>query len=152
MTKRIDQGRQGLSEAEYVAIAAFRYQLRRFLAFSEGAAAAVGLPAQQHQALLAIAGHASSDRPTIGILAEQLLIAPHTAGELTARMVEADLLIKTVSTHDRRRIELSLTPKAQKLLGELTSAHLEELRTLEPALVRALGGLGAANPAKTTSK
>ena len=128
-----------LSKRQYAAIAAFRFELRRFLAFSEGAAAKVGLPAQQHQALLAIAGHTRS--PTVGTLSEQLLVAPHTAAELASRMAEAGLLTKTVAVQDRRRIELALTPKADVLLQRLTTAHLEELKTLEPALTRALGRL-----------
>jgi DNA-binding MarR family transcriptional regulator len=127
----------GLSKEQYAAIAAFRYELRRFLAFSAAAAAKVGLPPQQHQALLAIAGHAGV--PSVGTLAEQLLIAPHTAAELVARMAEAALVTKTPSAQDRRRVDLALTPKAEALLQRLTAAHLEELGTLEPALTRALG-------------
>jgi DNA-binding MarR family transcriptional regulator len=136
----------GLSPAEFAAIAAFRYELRRFLAFSEGAAAEVGLPAQQHQALLAIMGQVEKGPPSIGTLAELLLIAPHTAAELVARMAEAGLVIKTPSPRDRRRMELVLTPKARALLERLTAAHLEELKTLEPALARALGKLSRARP------
>jgi len=132
---------EGLSREQYAAIAAFRFQLRRFLVFSEAAALAAGLPPQQHQALLAVAGYMESEPPTVGTLAEQLLVAPHTAAELVSRMVEAGLLIKTRSTLDRRRMELVLTPKAEILLGELTTAHLEELRTLEPALIQVLGRL-----------
>lgn len=132
---------EGLSREQYAAIAAFRFQLRRFLVFSEAAALAAGLPPQQHQALLAAAGYMESEPPTVGTLAEQLLVAPHTAAELVSRMVEAGLLIKTRSTLDRRRMELVLTPKAEILLGELTTAHLEELRTLEPALIQVLGRL-----------
>lgn len=133
-----------LTAAQFTAIAAFRYELRRFLAFSEQAAAEVGLPAQQHQALLAIMGRASP--PSIGQLAELLLIAPHTAAELVARMVEAGLVIKAPCPLDRRRAELTLTPKAEALLDRLTPAHLEELKTLEPALARALGKLSRARP------
>lgn len=135
------QAEPGLSPRQFAAIAAFRYELRRFLAFSETAAGAMGLPAQQHQALLTIAGHAGPEAPSVRTLAEQLLIAPHTAAELAARMLDADLLIKTPSAKDRRRVELALTPRALGLLERLTSAHLEELRTLEPALTRALGRL-----------
>ncbi|MGE7415198.1 MarR family winged helix-turn-helix transcriptional regulator [Methylobacterium tarhaniae] len=127
----------GLSREEYAAIAAFRLELRRFLAFSEAAAAKVGLPAQQHQALLAIAGH--DGPPTVGFVAEQLLIAPQTAAELVSRMVEAGLLTKAASAQDRRRLALTPTPKAEALLARLTAAHLEELRTLEPTLTKALG-------------
>jgi DNA-binding MarR family transcriptional regulator len=140
------EAQNDLSKAHYAAIAAFRYELRRFLAFSEAAAATVGLPPQQHQAMLIIAGYAGPDRPTVGIVADQLLIAPHTAAELASRMVEAALVTKAASVHDRRRVELTLTPKAEDLLHRLTAAHLEELKTLEPALTRALGRLSRTRP------
>ena len=131
-----------LGPDQYAAIATFRYELRRFLAFSEAAASAEGLPAQQHQALLAIAGHQKPHPPTVGTIAEQLLIAPHTAAELVARMEKAELLTKTPAAGDRRRVELTLTPQAEALLQRLTAAHIEELTVLEPALGRALGRLG----------
>jgi DNA-binding MarR family transcriptional regulator len=128
----------GLQPSQYAAIAAFRLELRRFLAFSEAAATAAGLPPQQHQALLAIAGHTGAELPSIGTIAEQLLIAPNSAAELVVRMVGASLLTKTPSRHDRRRMELVLTEQASVLLHRLTAAHLNELKTLEPALRRAL--------------
>jgi DNA-binding MarR family transcriptional regulator len=130
-----------LEVADYAALAAFRYELRRFLAFSEQAAAAQGLPAQQHQALLTIAGHTRAQAPTVGLIAEQLLITPSSAVELVARMVAAGLVVKTASVEDRRRVELSLTARARDLLGKLSRAHLQELEVMEPALTRALGRL-----------
>jgi DNA-binding MarR family transcriptional regulator len=136
----------GLGKEQYAAIAAFRYELRRFLAFSKAAAAAEGLPPQQHQALLAIAGYPGPEFPTVGILAEQLLIAPHTAAELASRMAKAGLVTKAASTEDRRRVEVALTPAAEALLRRLTAAHLEEIGTLEPALARALGRLSRTRP------
>ena len=129
----------GLLPSQYAAIASFRLELRRFLAFCEAAATAAGVPPQQHQALLVIAGHAGSEPPSVGTIAEQLLIASNTAAELVARMVEGGLLKKTPSRHDRRRTKLILTGQASVLLRRLTAAHLEELKTLEPALTRALG-------------
>ncbi len=135
----------GLSTSQYAAIAAFRYELRRFLAFSEAAATAAGLPPQQHQALLAIAGHAGDEPPSVGTIAEQLLVAPHTAAELVARMADAGLVTKTPAREDRRRMELVLTEKSEVLLRQLTMAHLNELKTLEPALLRALGRLRGAH-------
>ncbi|HVY17788.1 MAG TPA: MarR family winged helix-turn-helix transcriptional regulator [Rhodopila sp.] len=132
-----------LTRAQYVAIAAFRYRLRRFLAFSEAAASAVGLAPQQHQALLALAGHVGEEAPGVGAVAEALLIAPHSAAELVARMVEAGLLTKTRSTRDRRKVDLRLTEQAEALLRTLTEAHLAELRTLGPALAEAIGTTGA---------
>jgi DNA-binding MarR family transcriptional regulator len=138
------QSEGGLSTGQYAAIAAFRYELRRFLAFSEAAATASGLPPQQHQALLAIAGHAGDEPPSVGTIAEQLLVAPHTAAELVTRMADAGLVTKTPSREDRRRMELVLTEKSEVLLRHLTMAHLNELKTLEPALLRALGRLRGA--------
>lgn len=129
------------SKHQYQAIADFRYQLRRFLVFSEAAAAEAGLPSQQHQALLAIAGW-RENIPTIGALAVRLLIAPHTAAELINRMARAGFLRKRPSSVDRRKVELVLTPRAKALLRRLTSAHLKELRTLAPSLVVTLDALG----------
>lgn len=123
-----------LSVDQYRSIASFRHRLRRFLAFSETAAAAVGLPAQQHQALLAIAGHDRAEPPTIGNLAEQLVIAPHSAAELVSRMVAAGLVSKSVARSDRRKQELALTPKSASLLASLTETHLGELKDLHRLL------------------
>ena len=127
-----------LSRAQYVAIAAFRHQLRRFLSFSEAAAAAAGLPAQQHQALLVIAGHAGTSPPTVGTLAEQLIVAPQTAAELVSRMAASGLVTKAASRDDRRRLDLALTPKAASLLARLTEAHLRELESLQAVLALAV--------------
>lgn len=129
-----------LRPEQYASLAAFRYQLRLFLSFSEGAAAAVGLPSQQHQALLVVAGHQGPVAPTVGTLAERLIIAPHTAAELVARMVATGLLAKTQAPTDRRRQELTLTAKAATLLERLTEVHLQELVNLEPVLRQALAG------------
>ncbi len=123
---------------QYTAIAAFRYELRRFLAFSEAAATAAGLPPSQHQALLAIAGHTGAEPPSVGTIAEQLFIAPNTAAELVARMVDSALVTKTSSCQDRRRMELTLTENAFVLLDRLTAVHLDELKILEPVLRGAL--------------
>ncbi len=146
-TDMTDPDGAALSREQYVAIAAFRHQLRRFLSFSEAMAAAAGLPAQQHQALLAIVGHAGPEPPTVGVLAEQLIIAPHTAAELVSRMAEAGLVTKTLSKTDRRKLELVPTPKAASLLAGLTKAHLQELENLEAVLARA-----AERPAAPTDR
>lgn len=142
MERDLTQIEMALSVDDYAALAAFRYELRRFLDFSERAAAAHGLPAQQHQALLTIAGHLGSDAPTVGLIAQQLLITPSSAVELVSRMVAAGLLKKQQGTADRRRAELRLTERAEALLCELSAVHIEELKVMEPALARALRRLG----------
>jgi DNA-binding MarR family transcriptional regulator len=128
----------GVGKTQYEALAAFRHVLRRFLVFSEAAAAAEGIPAQQHQALLAIAGHPDGDKITIGALADALMVKHNTAVELSDRLAAAGLITRLHAPEDRRRILLSLTPKAEAALTRLSAAHLTQLRRAAPELIRLL--------------
>lgn len=133
--------RRPIGMADYETLAAFRHALRRFLAFSEDAAKAGGLTAQQHQAILAIKGHGGGEPITVGKVAEHLLIRHHSAVELVDRLVKAGLVERTASEDDRRRVALVLTPKAEGILGELSAAHLEELKRSRGLLVQLLDRL-----------
>jgi DNA-binding MarR family transcriptional regulator len=119
-------------DADYHALAAFRRALREFSAFSESAARAAGLTPQQHQALLSIRGHGGP--MSVGALAEELLIRPNSALELAGRLVKAGLINRTAATDDRRRVDLTLTEKAEGLLTELSATHVAELRRRRPLL------------------
>ena len=132
------RGRRRISREDYRALAAFRHALRRFAMFSEAAAHAQGLTAQQHQAILAIKGHMVGERSTIGDLAEQLLIKHHSAVELVDRLCRAGLVTRLHAEADRRNVLIALTPKAETLLEELSSIHIEELRRSRASLVRLL--------------
>jgi DNA-binding MarR family transcriptional regulator len=125
-------GEEGPEMADYRALSDFRYALRRFLAFSGDAARGVGLTPQQHQALLAILGHAGETPMTVGALAERLLLKHHSTVELVDRLGELDLVRRATATDDRRKVTLRLTDKARKLMTSLSSAHLEELRRIRP--------------------
>jgi DNA-binding MarR family transcriptional regulator len=126
------------SQADYEALAEFRYQVRRFLAFSEDAARAAGLTPRQHQALLAIKGFASGAAIAVGDLAQRLGIRHHSAVELVDRLAEAGLVTRNVDIDDQRRVLLNLTERAETRLAELSIAHLDELARIEPALHKAL--------------
>lgn len=67
-------------------------------------------------------------RPGVGDVAARLMIAPHSAAELVARMERAGLVVKRRDPADARRVGLRLTPRARRLLARLTAAHLAELR------------------------
>ena len=136
-----DESPDRLAQADYEALARFRHALLRFMAFSTSAAQAEGLPPQQHQALLAIRGNPGGQAMTVGLLAERLLIAPHTATELVGRLVDADLVERTTDPEDRRRHVLSLTAKAEGVLRSLSLVHLREIREIAPVLVDALKAL-----------
>jgi DNA-binding MarR family transcriptional regulator len=124
---------------DYRLLAEFRHHLRTFMAFSEGEARAAGLAPQQHQALLAIKGFDGA--PTVGDLAESLLIRHHSAVGLVDRLVEARLVMRCHDLDDRRRVTLALTRHAEKLLAELSVAHREELRRMAPMLRTVLASL-----------
>lgn len=123
---------------DYRALAEFRYQIRRFLNFSEGAARAAGLEPQQHQTLLAIKGMPEGRTGTIGFLAERLQIRHHSAVELANRLERHGLLRRIRSKIDRRQVRVELTPRGEKILQRLSVANQSELRTLAPKLLRAL--------------
>ena len=116
-----------LTDADYRALAEFRYQLRQFLLFSERAARKSGLAPRHHQALLAIK---AIPHPTVGDLAERLGIKSHSASELVNRLATAQLVRRVEDVADRRRNYLALTSSAERRLEGLTLVHREELRRL----------------------
>ncbi len=129
---------QSVTGSDYEALAEFRYQIRRFLHFSETAARGAGLEPQQHQLLLAVRGFRGPEPPSVGVLAERLQIQHHSAVELVDRLVERGLVARSREPSDRRHVLVGLTARGESELEKLTAYHLEELRMTAPALVEAL--------------
>jgi DNA-binding MarR family transcriptional regulator len=127
-----------LSKSQYEMLAAFRHALRQFLHFSEQAAHAAGVTPQQHQALLAIKGFPGRDEVTVGELAERLQLRHHSAVGLTDRLVAENLVTRTPSDRDRRRVFVRLTPHGEEVLESLASAHSKQLKRIGPHLNRLL--------------
>jgi DNA-binding MarR family transcriptional regulator len=130
-----------VSITEYQALAEFRYQLRRFLRFSEQAARAAGLEPQQHQLLLALKGLPQEKKATIGALAERLQIAHHSAVELVDRLAERGLIQRNRGEADQRQVLLTLTSQGEEVLQKLALAHRAELRLAGSVLIQALDTL-----------
>jgi DNA-binding MarR family transcriptional regulator len=142
-------------QPNYRAMAEFRYQIRRFLRFSEQAARAAGLEPQQYQLLLALKGMGDESDHRIGEIAERLQIQHHSTVELVDRLTRRGLVRRRRSSEDRREVLLELTSKGEKLLQELALHHREELRESGPSLIAALrkalrepGGESAASKQK----
>ena len=133
--------REELTMNDYQALAEFRYQIRRFLHFSEQPAREAGLEPQQHQLLLALKGLPEGRKATIGELAERLQIQHHSTVELIDRMVERDLIQRSRDDEDQRRVFIKLTPQGEEVLRKLSLLHRTELQTTGPALVQALNRL-----------
>lgn len=121
-----------LSDDDFARLLQFRDGLRRFLRWSEDQARAVGLTPAQHQLLLAIRGHRGT--PSIGDVADHLMLRHHSVVELVDRAADAGLVERDVDEHDQRVVRLRLTAAAEAKLRSLASAHLDELSRLGPAV------------------
>jgi DNA-binding MarR family transcriptional regulator len=124
--------------ARWQHLAEFRYELRRFLQFSEGRATDAGLHPQQHQLLLQLAGAPPEAATTVTYAAERLGLRHHTVVELSMRCEEAGLIRRVQDESDRRRVHLQVTDKGHRLLRVLSEDHARELYELAPRLIRSL--------------
>jgi len=127
-----------LAKADYEALSEFRYQLRRFLRFSEDAAQSEGLTPLQYQLLLHIKGYPGREWATVGELAERLQTQQHGVVALVSRCEAAELVTRSASAVDRRQVEVRLTSKGDTCLRRLAELHHKELQSLS-------GGFQVAN-------
>jgi uncharacterized protein YeaO (DUF488 family)/DNA-binding MarR family transcriptional regulator len=130
-----------LPDDTYARLLALRTGLRHFEAWSAQQARASGLTPAQHQLLLAIRGHGDPDGPTIGEVADYLLLRHHSAVGLVDRAEAAGLVHRTRSKDDHRVVRLHLTDDGAARLEALSALHLEELHRLALDLPSAWAGL-----------
>lgn len=129
-----------LSKAEFEAIAAFRYSLRRFLRFSERAARREGITPQQHQLLLTVRGMPAGEQVTVSALAERLQMQQQSMVGLIDRTEAQGLVRREQGTVDRRQVFIRLTPTGEARLQRLSVQHRRELTTMLQALSSEMPG------------
>jgi len=129
---------QTAEHLDYRALAEFRYQIRRFLHFSEMAARAAGTEPKQHQLLLALKGLPPNVRPTVRNLAERMQLKHHSAVELIDRLEYSGLVARHRAEEDRREVLVVLLPKGERLLRALSLHHQNELQNSGPKLAQTL--------------
>jgi DNA-binding MarR family transcriptional regulator len=127
-----------LTRADFQRLAEFRFQLRRFLHFSNAAAEQAGLRPQQYQLLQCVSGMPDELEPTIAHVAARMLLKHNSAVELVDRTIEQGLLRRASDPTDHRCILLRVTPLGERVLASLAACHLEELDQAGPELIRAL--------------
>jgi DNA-binding MarR family transcriptional regulator len=127
-----------IAEADYRALAEFRYRIRLFLEMSELASRSVGLEPEQYQLLLAVRGMPRGREATIQALAEQLCVRHNTVVERVDRLARVGLILRTRASDDARVVNVSLRAKGASLLDSLARKRLAELRRSGPELIRAL--------------
>jgi len=130
-----------VSQSDYRALAAFRFQIRKFLAFSEQAARGAGLEPQQHQLLLAVQGLPADSRPTIRAAAEMLCVQHHTTVGIVDKLEAKGLVLRERSQTDKREVLLRLTERGLAVLSSLSELHRNELQRSGPGMVAALAAI-----------
>lgn len=128
-------------------LAEFRFELRKFLQFSENAALSAGLQPRQHQLLLQVAGARQGAIVTIAYAAERLKLRHNTVVELVNRSVREGLLLRASDAGDQRRVLLQVTPKGKAILKKLSADHARELNMLAPRLIADLRRISASGAA-----
>ena len=129
---------EALSQAEYEELAELRYQIRRFLHFSESAAHEEGIEPRHHQALLAIKAMPPEEPCTIGALAARLFLQHQSAVGLVDRMEQRRLVSRRSNPRDARQVLVALTAQGERILQRLSVTHRAELAQSAPELARAV--------------
>lgn len=128
--------RKTASKRHYEALSQFRYQLRRFLRFSETTTRQQGITPLQYQLLLHVGGFPGRSWATVGEIAERLQAQPHGTLALILRCEARGLVSRRRSTSDRRRVEVHLSVKGERCLAKLAAVHRSELELLRAAIGR----------------
>ncbi|MFM0339805.1 MarR family winged helix-turn-helix transcriptional regulator [Paraburkholderia fungorum] len=118
-----------LTKPELEELSEFRYQLRRFLHFSEEIVHAEGITPLQYVLLLHIGGFPGRDWATVGELAERLQASPHGTVALVSRCEAAGLVARRPSEEDRRQVEVHLLKKGERCLARLALLHKTEVQS-----------------------
>lgn len=140
-----------MEEDDYRALAEFRYQLRRFLRFSEESARSAGLAPQQHQLLLAIKSMPANEAATVNALAERMQLRQNSVVELIDRCVSRGLVGRAHCRDDRREVVVMLTAPAMEMLGNISQQNRQELNKRGPLLLKSLKRVLASQGAKSKS-
>jgi DNA-binding MarR family transcriptional regulator len=129
-----ENGARPPTREDFEHLLAFRTSLRRFHRWSEDQAKGAGLTHVQHQLLVAVKGHPGGLPPTVRDLAGYLLLRHHSTVELVDRAETAGLVRRFADSIDARLVRVRLTTKGDRILTDLTPAHLVELHSLAGVL------------------
>ena len=126
-----DLSSKPMTTAQYKALANFRYELRRFLRYSEELTRRHGVTPLQYQLLLQVKGFPDREHATVGELAERLQAMHHGVVALVSRCEDAKWVTRRVSDQDRRAVVVKLTQKGERLLERLARLHRNELMAVQ---------------------
>ena len=127
--------------ADYRALAEFRFQIRRYLAFGEQAIKSAGLQSRQYQLLLALKGLPEGMEPTITNIANRLGIRHHSTVELINRLEKRGFVKRQRSDVHRSFVFILITKEGETVLQKLVASRKADLQVAGPILAKALATL-----------
>ena len=133
-------------------LAEFRFQLRKFLRFSETASEAAGISVQQYQMLQVIAAMPEGQGASISYLAERMILRHNSAVELVDRAVRAGMVRRESDDEDLRRSIVKLMPEGEKVIQQLIPLHLAEIDLRGRDIIAALEVVLASRPSDAEPK
>ena len=119
--------RLALKKREFETLSQFRYQLRRFLRFSEQVTRQHGITPLQYLLLLHIKGFPGRDWATVGELAERLQAQHHGVVALVSRCETRAWVRREQGRSDRREVEIHLTAAGERMAAKMAQLHRDEL-------------------------
>jgi DNA-binding MarR family transcriptional regulator len=119
-------------------LAEFRFQMRKFLSFSEMASERCGIGAQQYQLMQVIAAMPEDQQASITYLSERMILRHNSTVELVDRAERSGLVRREHDEKDLRRSLVQLTPQGETVLKRLVAEHLSELAPRAEHLIAAL--------------
>jgi DNA-binding MarR family transcriptional regulator len=125
----------------YQELAEFRYRIVSYVKKADQGARAAGLEPQQYLLMLALRGLPAGREPAIRVLAERLQVRHHSAVGLIDRLERRGLVRRERAKDDRRSVLVRLTARGNSVLAKVANERIEDLRTMAPALVRALSAI-----------
>jgi DNA-binding MarR family transcriptional regulator len=119
-----------LSKPDFETLARFRYELRRFMRFSEEATHRNGVTPLQYALMLQIRGFPGREWATLAELAERLQAKHHGVVSLVSRCEAVGWVQRVPSRRDKRCVEVHLTAQGNECLEQLARLHRDELRSV----------------------
>lgn len=129
------------SDLRLKSLADFRYEMRRFMSFSESAADRYGIATQQYQLMQVIAAMPEGQSGSISYLADRMVLKHNSMVELVDRAERAGLVKREHDERDLRRSLVRLTPEGETVLMKLVEEHVRELAPKCEPLIEALKNL-----------
>ncbi len=120
-----------LNKADFEKLADFRYQIRKFVHFSEEVAREHGITPLQYLMMLHVKGYPGRDWATVGELAERLQKQQHGVVALISRCEKLGFVERRRSLKDRRRIEIHLLANGEEVVEQIARLHRRQLHELQ---------------------